>query len=143
MPGIYQGPPFGIGVLTAGVVLAIMVLPFIAATMRDVFDTCLRCFKESGTGWAPRLGKLMWNVVVRIRASASSAASCWVWGAALRRDHGRDLRDRQRASNQFLAARARHDDFLGHRQRFTEAVGDLYTSSLIASGCCCFSSPSR
>jgi len=54
---LFKGPPFGIGVLTAGVVLAIMVLPFIAATMRDVFDTVPPMLKESGTGWAPRLGK--------------------------------------------------------------------------------------
>src|ERR1700761_6471033 len=47
---LFKGPPYGIGVLSAGLVLAIMVLPFIAATMRDVFDTVPPMLKESGYG---------------------------------------------------------------------------------------------
>src|ERR1700676_3974590 len=54
---LFKGPPFGIGVLTAGVVLAIMGLPFIAATMRDVFDTVPAMLKESGYG----LGATTWE----------------------------------------------------------------------------------
>ncbi len=53
LPGIgqlFQGPPFGIGVLTRRLVLAIMVLPFIAAVMRDVFETVPDVLKESGYG---------------------------------------------------------------------------------------------
>ncbi|MGH8276498.1 MAG: phosphate ABC transporter permease subunit PstC, partial [Steroidobacteraceae bacterium] len=47
---LFQGPPYGIGVLTAGVVLAIMVIPFISAVMRDVFETVPDVLKESGYG---------------------------------------------------------------------------------------------
>ncbi len=61
---LFKGPPFGIGVLTAGVVLAIMVLPFIAATMRDVFDTVPPMLKESGYGLGATTWEVMWNVVV-------------------------------------------------------------------------------
>src|SRR6202011_1274223 len=67
LPGIghlFRGPPFGIGVLTAGVVLAIMVLPFIAATMRDVFDTVPAMLKESGYGLGATTWEVMWKVVV-------------------------------------------------------------------------------
>ncbi len=61
---LFKGPPFGIGILTAGVVLAIMVLPFIAATMRDVFDTVPPMLKESGYGLGATTWEVMWNVVV-------------------------------------------------------------------------------
>src|SRR5580698_5194882 len=61
---LFKGPPYGIGILTAGVVLAIMVLPFIAATMRDVFDTVPPMLKESGYGLGATTWEVMWNVVV-------------------------------------------------------------------------------
>ena len=55
----FAGPPFGTGILTAALILAIMVLPFIAATMRDVFLTVPAVFKESAYG----LGCTQWEVV--------------------------------------------------------------------------------
>ncbi|MFC3124581.1 phosphate ABC transporter permease subunit PstC [Pseudoroseomonas globiformis] len=56
---LFEGPPFGTGILTAAVILAIMVLPFIAATMRDVFETVPPVYKESAYG----LGCTQWEVV--------------------------------------------------------------------------------
>jgi len=56
---LFQGPPFGTGILTAALILAIMVLPFIAATMRDVFLTVPPVYKESAYG----LGCTTWEVV--------------------------------------------------------------------------------
>jgi len=67
LPGIgrlFQGPPFGIGVLSAGLVLAIMVLPFIAAVMRDVFETVPDVLKESGYALGATTWEVIWNVVV-------------------------------------------------------------------------------
>src|ERR1700683_4000849 len=67
LPGIgklFMGPPYGIGILTAGFVLAIMVLPFIAATMRDVFETVPPMLKESGYGLGATTWEVIWNVVV-------------------------------------------------------------------------------
>ena len=55
----FQGPPFGTGILTAALVLAVMVIPFIAATMRDVFDTVPAVYKESAYG----LGCTTWEVM--------------------------------------------------------------------------------
>ena len=55
----FRGPPFGTGILTAALVLAIMVIPFIAATMRDVFDTVPAVYKESAYG----LGCTTWEVM--------------------------------------------------------------------------------
>src|SRR5690606_22986661 len=47
---LFSGPPFGIGILTAGLILAIMVLPFITAVMRDVFETVPPVLRESAYG---------------------------------------------------------------------------------------------
>ncbi|MCQ4162434.1 phosphate ABC transporter permease subunit PstC [Roseomonas sp. GC11] len=56
---LFAGPPFGTGIFTAALILAIMVLPFIAATMRDVFETVPPVYKESAYG----LGCTQWEVV--------------------------------------------------------------------------------
>jgi phosphate transport system permease protein len=59
---LFQGPPFGTGLFTAALILAIMVLPFIAATMRDVFLQVPGVFKESAYG----LGATRWEVMRRV-----------------------------------------------------------------------------
>ncbi len=59
---IFAGPPYGIGVLTAGLILAIMVLPFITSITRDVFETTPAVLKESAYG----LGCTKWEVVRKI-----------------------------------------------------------------------------
>ncbi|WP_408021733.1 phosphate ABC transporter permease subunit PstC [Siccirubricoccus phaeus] len=56
---LFQGPPFGTGIFTAALILAIMILPFIAATMRDVFEQVPPVFKESAYG----LGCTTWEVM--------------------------------------------------------------------------------
>lgn len=56
---LFSGPPLGIGLFTAGLVLALMVIPFIAAVMRDVFETVPPVLKESAYG----LGCTTWEVV--------------------------------------------------------------------------------
>ena len=56
---LFQGPPMGIGMLTAGIVLAFMVVPFIASVMRDVFEVVPPVLKESAYG----LGATTWEVV--------------------------------------------------------------------------------
>ncbi|MFH1605384.1 MAG: phosphate ABC transporter permease subunit PstC, partial [Pseudomonadota bacterium] len=59
---LFRGPPLGIGLLTAGIILGIMVIPFIASVMRDVFEVTPRLIKES----AYALGATTWEVVWRI-----------------------------------------------------------------------------
>jgi phosphate transport system permease protein len=56
---IFQGAPMGIGIFTAGLILAIMVIPFIASVMRDVFEVVPTLLKESAYG----LGSTTWEVV--------------------------------------------------------------------------------
>ena len=59
---LVEGPPVGIGILSAGVILAIMIIPFIASVMRDVFETTPALLRESAYG----LGATTWEVVYRI-----------------------------------------------------------------------------
>ena len=59
---LFQGPTMGIGMLTAGVILSIMIIPFIASVMRDVFETVPAVLKES----AYALGCTKWEVVRKI-----------------------------------------------------------------------------
>jgi len=131
---LFKGPPYGIGILTAGVVLAIMVLPFIAATLRDVFDTVPPMLKESGYGLGATTWEVIWHVVVphsRVgivggvmlglgRALGETMAVTFVIGNA------------HRISASLLAPGTTISSAIANE--FTEAVGDLYTSSLIALG---------
>jgi phosphate transport system permease protein len=59
---LFSGPPVGIGILSAGIILAIMIIPFIAAVMRDVFDVTPPMLKES----AYALGSTTWEVVSKV-----------------------------------------------------------------------------
>ena len=59
---LVSGPPVGIGILSAGIILAIMIIPFIAAVMRDVFDVTPPMLKES----AYALGSTTWEVVSKV-----------------------------------------------------------------------------
>jgi phosphate transport system permease protein len=137
VPGIgrlFQGPPFGIGVLSAGLVLAIMVLPFIAAVMRDVFETVPDVLKESGYALGATTWEVIWQVVVpysRVgmvggimlglgRALGETMAVTFVIGNA------------HRVSASLLAPGTTISASIANE--FTEAVGDLYTSSLVALG---------
>jgi phosphate transport system permease protein len=56
---LFDGPPFGIGIFTAGLILAIMIIPFIASVMRDVFEVVPPMLKESAYG----VGATTWEVV--------------------------------------------------------------------------------
>ena len=59
---LFSGPPVGLGILAAGIILAIMIIPLIAAVMRDVFDVTPPMLKES----AYALGSTTWEVVYRV-----------------------------------------------------------------------------
>ncbi len=61
---LVAGPPVGIGLLSAGIVLAIMIIPFIASVMRDVFEVTPTLLKESAYGLGSTTWEVMWNVVL-------------------------------------------------------------------------------
>ncbi|MDQ0139284.1 phosphate ABC transporter permease PstC [Cupriavidus necator] len=61
---LFQGAPLGIGLLCAGVILAIMIIPYIASVMRDVFEVTPVLLKESAYGVGCTTWEVMWNVVL-------------------------------------------------------------------------------
>lgn len=66
LPGLgalVAGPPIGIGLLCAGIILAIMIIPFIAAVMRDVFEVTPPMLKESAYGLGATTWEVVWHVV--------------------------------------------------------------------------------
>jgi phosphate transport system permease protein len=131
---LFAGPPYGIGILTAGLILAIMVLPFITSISRDVFEAVPVVLKEAAYG----LGCTTWEVARYVvlpfarvgviggvmlglgRALGETMAVTFVIGNA------------HRISGSILAPGTTISATIANE--FTEAVGDLYTSSLIALG---------
>ena len=131
---LFAGPPYGIGMLTAGLILAIMVLPFIASVSRDLFQAVPPVLKEAAYG----VGATRWEVFryvvvpyVRVglfgaimlglgRALGETMAVTFVIGNA------------HKISASVLAPGTTISATIANE--FTEAVGDLYTASLIALG---------
>lgn len=61
---LFQGVPFGVGLFTAGIILSIMIIPFIASVMRDVFEVVPSMYKESAYGLGGTTWEVMWKVVL-------------------------------------------------------------------------------
>ncbi|GIK79634.1 MAG: phosphate transport system permease protein [Alphaproteobacteria bacterium] len=134
LSSLFAGPPYGIGMLTAGLVLAIMVLPFITSVSRDVFDAVPPVLKEAAYG----MGCTTWEVFSKVvlpyarvgviggvmlglgRALGETMAVTFVIGNA------------HKISASILAPGTTISATIANE--FTEAVGDIYTSSLIALG---------
>jgi phosphate transport system permease protein len=131
---LFQGPPFGIGVLTASVVLAIMVLPFISAVMRDVFETVPDVLKESGYGLGATTWEVIWKVVVPYSRTGIVGGIMLGLGRALGETMAVTfvIGNAHRISPSLLAPGTTISASIANE--FTEAVGDLYTSSLVALG---------
>ncbi len=135
---LFQGPPFGIGVLTASVVLAIMVLPFISAVMRDVFETVPDVLKESAYGLGATTWEVIWKVVVPYSRTGIVGGIMLGLGRALGETMAVTfvIGNAHRISPSLLAPGTTISASIANE--FTEAVGDLYTSSLIALGALLF-----
>ena len=137
VPGIgaaFSGPPYGIGLLTAGLILAVMVLPFITSITRDVFEAVPSVVKEAAYGLGCSTFEVVRNVVLpysRVgviggimlglgRALGETMAVTFVIGNA------------HRIASSILAPGTTISATIANE--FTEAVGDVYTSALIALG---------
>ncbi len=134
LSNVFEGPPYGIGVLTASLILAIMVLPFVTSVSRDVFEAVPPVLKEAAYG----LGCTTWEVIRYVvlpytrvgviggvmlglgRALGETMAVTFVIGNA------------HKIQTSLLAPGTTISATIANE--FTEAVGDLYTSSLIALG---------
>ncbi len=131
---LFHGPPMGIGMLTAGLILSIMVIPFIASVMRDVFEVVPPLLKESAYG----LGATTWEVVWNITLPYTKIGV--VGGVML--GLGRALGETMAVTFVIGNAHELHASLLmpgnsiasALANEFTEAIGELYTSSLIELG---------
>jgi phosphate transport system permease protein len=131
---LFEGAPLGIGVLPAGIILGIMVIPFITAIMRDVFLVTPRFLKESAYAVGATTWEVVWSVVVpytRVaavggiflglgRALGETMAVTFVIGNAQRLDISLFA-----PGNSIASALA---------NEFTEAVTEIHTSALMALG---------
>jgi phosphate transport system permease protein len=132
--GLFRGPPYGIGILTAGLVLSIMVLPFIASVMRDVFETVPDVLKESAYG----LGATRWEVIWKVVVPYTRAGAIGGIMLGLGRTLGETMAvtfvigNAHRIGSSLLAPGTTISAAIANE--FTEAIGDLYTSSLVALG---------
>ncbi|MBV8910438.1 MAG: phosphate ABC transporter permease subunit PstC [Gammaproteobacteria bacterium] len=135
---LFQGPPFGIGVLTAGFVLAIMVIPFISAVMRDVFETVPDVLKESGYGLGATTWEVIWQVAVPYARTGIIGGIMLGLGRALGETMAVTfvIGNAHRIGSSLLAPGTTISASIANE--FAEAVGALYTSSLIALGALLF-----
>ncbi len=131
---LFQGPPLGIGMFTAGMILAIMVIPFISSVMRDVFEAVPPMLKESAYGLGATTWEVAWKIVLPHtklgviggimlglgRALGETMAVTFVIGNA------HDLSASVLMPGNTISSALANE--------FTEAVGELYTSALIELG---------
>ena len=135
---LFQGPPYGIGVLTAGFVLAIMVIPFISAVMRDVFETVPDVLRESGYGLGATTWEVIWQVVIPYARTGMIGGIMLGLGRALGETMAVTfvIGNAHRIGSSLLAPGTTISASIANE--FTEAVGDLYSSSLVALGALLF-----
>ena len=131
---LFAGPPYGVGLLTAGLILSIMVLPFITSITREVFATVPSMLKEAAYG----IGCTRWEVMRRVvlpytRVSVTGAVMLGL-GRALGETMAVTfvIGNSHRIVPSILAPGTTISATIANE--FTEAVGDLYTASLVGLG---------
>jgi len=131
---LFAGPPYGIGMLTAGFILAIMILPFIASISRDVFETVPPVLKEAATG----LGCTTWETMRYVVLPYTRVGVVGGVMLALGRALGETMAvtfvigNAHKISPSLFAPGTTISATIANE--FTEAVGDIYTASLIELG---------
>jgi phosphate transport system permease protein len=131
---LFAGPPYGIGMLTAGLILAIMVLPFITSITREVFATVPPVLKEAAYG----IGCTRWEVMRRVVLPYTRVGVIGAIMLGLGRALGETMAvtfvigNAHRIVPSILAPGTTISASIANE--FTEAVGELYTASLIALG---------
>jgi phosphate transport system permease protein len=134
LSALFAGPPYGIGVFTAAIILSIMILPFISSVTRDVFDTVPPMLKEAAYG----LGATKWEVVKNVVIPHTRAGVIGAVMLALGRALGETMAvtfvigNAHKIATSLLAPGTTISATIANE--FTEATGDIYTSSLIALG---------
>jgi phosphate transport system permease protein len=131
---LFAGPPYGIGMLTASLILAIMVLPFITSITRDVFETTPAVLKESAYALGATTWEVIWSVVLPYTRAGVLGGVMLGLGRALGETMAVTfvIGNAHKINPSLLAPGTTISATIANE--FTEAVGDLYTSALIALG---------
>jgi phosphate transport system permease protein len=131
---LFQGIPMGIGVLTAGIILSIMVIPFISSVMRDVFEVVPTLLKESAYGLGATTWEVMWNVVLPYTKIGVAGGIMLGLGRALGETMAVTfvIGNAHQLSASLLMPGNSISSALANE--FNEAVGELYTSALVELG---------
>jgi len=137
LPGVghlFRGPPYGIGLMTAGFVLAIMVLPFITSVMREVFLSTPGSLKEAAYGIGATQWEVVWDVVLPNSRAGIIGGVMLGLGRALGETMAVTfvVGNAHRIATSLLAPGTTISASIANE--FTEALTPLYTSSLIALG---------
>ena len=134
LSSLFAGPPYGIGVLTAAVILSVMVLPFITSVTRDVFETVPPMLKESAYGLGATTWEVMRYVVIPYTRTGMIGAIMLGLGRALGETMAVTfvIGNAHRISASLLAPGTTISAAIANE--FTEADGVLYTSSLVELG---------
>ena len=131
---VFAGPPYGIGIFTAGLILAIMVLPFITAISRDVFLAVPPVLKEAAYGLGATTWEVEYNVVLPYARGGVVGGVMLALGRALGETMAVTfvIGNANRISTSLFAPGTTISASIANE--FTEAVGPLYGPSLIALG---------
>ncbi len=131
---VFAGPPYGIGILTAGIILGVMVLPFVSSVSRDVFETVPPMLKEAAYGIGCTTREVVGYVVIPHSRTGIIGGVMLGLGRALGETMAVTfvIGNAHRISGSILAPGTTISAAIANE--FTEAVGDIYTSSLIALG---------
>lgn len=131
---LFQGPPLGIGIFTAGVILAIMIVPFISSVIRDVFQTVPAVMRESAYSIGCSTWEVVWNILLPYTRTSIIGAIMLGLGRALGETMAVTfvIGNAHKISASLFMPGATISSTIANE--FTEAVGDVYYSSLIALG---------
>ncbi|MCC6470002.1 MAG: phosphate ABC transporter permease subunit PstC [Alphaproteobacteria bacterium] len=134
LSSLFAGPPYGIGVLTASIVLAIMILPFITSITRDVFEQVPPMLKEAAFGLGCTTREVIRKVVIPYTRVGVTGGCMLALGRALGETMAVTfvIGNAHKINASLLAPGTTISATIANE--FTEAVGDLYTSALIALG---------
>ncbi len=131
---LFQGPPMGIGLFTAGLILSVMVIPYISAVMRDVFEVVPAMLKESAYGLGSTTWEVVWNVVLPYTKNGVIGGVMLGLGRAL----GETMAITFVIGNSHSAVQTLFDPATSISatlaNEFTEAVGEVHTGALIELG---------
>lgn len=131
---LFQGPPMGIGMLTAGIILALMILPFISAVMRDVFLMVPEVLKEAGYGMGATTWEVSGKIVIRYGISGLMGACFLGLGRAIGETMAVTfvIGNNHHISSSLFAPANSIASTLANE--FTEAAEPIYLSSLVELG---------